>query len=138
MSSPVSEDLENDCHDIREILNRVGDTWSLQVIAILAAEPRRFNEMRRSIEGISQRMLTRTLRFLERDGMVNRTVLETVPPSVEYELTQLGRTLIEPVTALVEWARRHRSEIRSARSKFQERSTKGRAMSHPSTEARAS
>jgi DNA-binding HxlR family transcriptional regulator len=107
-----------ECHDIREVLNRVGDKWSLQVIGQLGEGAQRFGELRRGVEGISQRMLTLTLRMLERDGLITRTVLPTSPPTVEYELTALGRTLIEPVRALAEWARAHREEIAAARKRF--------------------
>src|ERR1700733_16190049 len=88
------------CKPIRETLSRVGDKWSLLIVSILSDTPLRFNELRRRIDGISQRMLTRTLRELERDGLVTRTVTPTTPPSVEYELTDLGHTLMKPVMAL--------------------------------------
>jgi DNA-binding HxlR family transcriptional regulator len=100
------------------VLNRVGDKWSVLVVELLGDGPRRFGDLRRSIEGISQRMLTLSLRALERDGLVKRTVFPTVPPSVEYSLTPLGRTLLEPVCALASWAATHREEIQSARERF--------------------
>jgi DNA-binding HxlR family transcriptional regulator len=103
---------------MREVLNRVGDKWTVQIVDLLGDSPMRFNDLRRSIEGISQRMLTLTLRGLERDGIVNRTVFPTVPPSVEYGLTALGRTLLEPVQALAAWARRNREQIQAARDRF--------------------
>ena len=106
------------CVAAREVLNRVGDKWSVLVIALLGNGPQRFSELRRSIEGISQRMLTLTLRGLERDGLVTRTVLPTTPPRVDYALTRLGRTLLEPVRALATWAEKHREEIQGARDKF--------------------
>ena len=109
---------EGNCRELREILNRVGDKWSLQIVGELAQDPRRFGEIRRNVDGISQRMLTLTLRLLERDGLVSRTVYATTPPSVEYELTPLGRTLIEPVRALAGWAREHRGAIRAAHGRF--------------------
>lgn len=118
MSPGFSTAPDSECLDIREVLNRVGDKWSLLVISALAGGPRRFNDLRRGVHGISQRMQTLTLRLLERDGLVSRTVFATVPPSVEYELTPLGRTLIEPVRALSQWAREHRQEIRAARAQF--------------------
>jgi DNA-binding HxlR family transcriptional regulator len=102
----------------REILDRVGDKWSVYIVAVLGDGPRRFSELRRAIEGISQRMLTLTLRGLERDGLVTRTVHPTVPPSVEYALTTLGRTLIPPVMALVAWAEKNRARIKQARDRF--------------------
>ncbi|WP_371602687.1 helix-turn-helix transcriptional regulator [Streptomyces sp. NBC_01220] len=89
---------------IRGILDRIGDKWTLLVVAILDGERMRFTELQQRIPGISQRMLTRTVRHLERDGLVSRTVFPEVPPRVEYELTARGRTLIEPAVKLAEWA----------------------------------
>ncbi len=103
------------------ILARVGDKWSVFVIMMLADGPKRFNEIKRMICGISQRMLTLTLRGLERDGLVTRTVFPTIPPRVDYELTDLGRGLQQPVIALGQWAMDHRPEIEAARSRFDER-----------------
>jgi DNA-binding HxlR family transcriptional regulator len=100
------------------VLNRVGDKWSVLVIGLLGNGTQRFSELRRSIEGISQRMLTLTLRGLERDGLVTRTVFPTIPPRVDYELTKLGRTLLEPVRVLATWAEKHRQEIQDARDRF--------------------
>jgi DNA-binding HxlR family transcriptional regulator len=102
----------------REILDRVGDKWSVLIVAMLGDGPHRFSELKRMIEGISQRMLTLTLRGLERDGLVTRTVHPTVPPSVEYALTGLGRTLLEPVMALAAWAEKNRGRIQQARDRF--------------------
>jgi DNA-binding HxlR family transcriptional regulator len=102
----------------REILDRVGDKWSVYVVGMLGGGPLRFSELKRRIEGISQRMLTLTLRSLERDGLVTRTVHPTVPPSVEYALTSLGRTLLRPVMALAAWAEKNRRRIQQARDKF--------------------
>lgn len=110
------------CLAVREVLNRVGDKWSVLVIALLEGGPRRFNELRRSIDGISQRMLTLTLRGLERDGLLTRSVQPTIPPRVDYELTRLGRTLLEPVQALAAWAAEHRVEIQEARDRHERRS----------------
>jgi DNA-binding HxlR family transcriptional regulator len=104
--------------EARDILARIGDKWSLYVVAMLREGPRRFSDLKRTIEGISQRMLTLTLRGLERDGLVTRTVYPTVPPSVEYALTQMGRTLLDPVMALVAWTERNRGRIVLARDKF--------------------
>lgn len=103
---------------MREVLSRVGDKWSVLVVSLLGTGPQRFSELRRSIEGISQRMLTLTLRGLERDGLVTRTVHPTQPPSVEYALTSLGRTLLEPVHALATWALENRTSIQAARERF--------------------
>lgn len=106
---------------VRDVLDRVGDKWSLLVIGLLGGGARRFNEMRRSVDGISQRMLAVTLRGLERDGLVLRTVYPTVPPKVEYSLTVMGRTLLTTVCELVEWADRHVGEIDDARNEYDSR-----------------
>jgi DNA-binding HxlR family transcriptional regulator len=106
------------CLAVREVLNRVGDKWSVLLIGMLGAGPLRFNELKHRVEGISQRMLTLTLRGLERDGLVTRTVFATVPPRVDYELTPLGRTLLVPVQALASWADAHREDIQGARDRF--------------------
>ncbi len=103
---------------LRDILDRVGDKWSVLVVVLLREGKLRFSDLRRSIEGISQRMLTHTLRQLERDGLVERTVYPSVPMRVEYELTALGRTLIGPLTTLAEWAESHRGAILSARAAY--------------------
>jgi DNA-binding HxlR family transcriptional regulator len=109
---------DDDCVATREILSLVGDKWSVLVIVNLGEGTMRFSDLKRAIEGISQRMLTLTLRGLERDGLVKRTVFPTIPPRVDYELTRLGRTLLEPVTALATWAQRHKPEIQRAREAF--------------------
>ncbi|HVR19096.1 MAG TPA: helix-turn-helix domain-containing protein [Polyangiaceae bacterium] len=106
------------CLAVREVLNRVGDKWSILVVTLLREGPKRFSELKRTIEGISQRMLTLTLRGLERDGLVTRSVFPIVPPRVDYALTPLGKTLLEPVNALAAWAERHRAEIQEARRRF--------------------
>lgn len=108
------------CLATRQILDRIGDKWSLYIIAMLANGPRRFNELKRSIDGISQRMLTLTLRALERDGLITRTMFATIPPRVDYELTALGRTLLEPVMALVNWANQNQGAIAAAHQRFDE------------------
>lgn len=105
------------CPAVREVLTRVGDKWSVLIIGMLRRGPMRFSELRKAIDGISQRMLTLTLRGLERDGLVVRTVFPTVPPRVEYELTELGRTLLKPVSALASWAAAHRLEIQKSRER---------------------
>src|SRR6202044_224924 len=110
--------LPGDCRAIGDILARVGDKWSILVASRLGEGPLRFNELRRSIGGISQRMLTLTLRGLERDGLVTRTVFATIPPRVDYALTPLGRDLLQPVSALGEWATRNQAKIARAREKF--------------------
>jgi DNA-binding HxlR family transcriptional regulator len=101
----------------REILDRVGDKWSVLVIVTLGQRTHRFSELHRAIEGISQRMLTLTVRALQRDGLVSRTVYATVPARVDYELTELGRTLLVPLAALYDWAETHREDIRTARER---------------------
>ena len=106
------------CVAVREVLNLVGDKWSVLVVGVHGNGPLRFSEIKRTIEGISQRMLTLTLRGLERDGLLTRTVTPTIPPRVDYELTKLGRTLLDPVLALARWAERHRAAIQSARDRF--------------------
>jgi DNA-binding HxlR family transcriptional regulator len=106
------------CKPIAEILSRIGDKWSVLIVMLLGDGPKRFNEMRRLIGGISQRMLTLTLRGLERDGFVLRTVYPTVPPRVDYELTDLGRSLREPIARLGEWAFAHRPQVERARERF--------------------
>ena len=103
------------------MLSRVGDKWSVLIVMLLCDGPRRFNEIKRLVGGISQRMLTLTLRGLERDGMVSRTMFPTVPPRVDYALTPLGRSLSEPVLALGSWARVHLDEIDAARDSFDAR-----------------
>ncbi|MBE1491720.1 winged helix-turn-helix transcriptional regulator [Plantactinospora soyae] len=110
-------DTREDC-EVRQILDRIADKWSLLVIALLDRRSLRFTELRREVDGISQRMLARTLRHLERDGLVTRTVYPTVPPRVDYELTPLGATLHETIRALVSWTETHQNEIATARSAY--------------------
>lgn len=106
------------CLATRDILDRIGDKWSLYIVATLANGPRRFNELKRGIDGISQRMLTLTLRGLERDGLITRTMYPTIPPRVDYELTEMGRTLLKPVMALVNWASANQVAIAEAHKRF--------------------
>ncbi len=112
---------ENEGCPMRDILDRVGDKWSVLVVILLKDGRLRFSHLRRAIDGISQRMLTQTLRQLERDGLVSRTVYPTVPVRVEYELTALGRTLIEPLSALANWAESYRQAILAARAAYDSR-----------------
>jgi len=100
---------------IRDVLDRVGDKWSTLLIFTLAERSHRFGELRRAIPDISQRMLTQTLRELQEDGLISRTVHPTTPPSTEYALTDLGRSLVAPLTALARWAESHHDEIKKAR-----------------------
>ena len=115
---PRNMNLPTDCRAIGDVLARVGDKWSVLVVTRLGERPMRFNELRRTIGGISQRMLTLTLRGLERDGLVTRTVVPTVPPRVDYALTSLGRDLLQPVSALGAWALRNQGKIARARDRF--------------------
>jgi DNA-binding HxlR family transcriptional regulator len=123
------------CVAVREVLNLVGDKWSVLVVGTLGNGPLRFGEVRRKIEGISQRMLTLTLRGLERDGLVTRTVTPTIPPRVDYELTKLGLTLLDPVRLLAKWAERHRTTIQGARDRFDRGAAAGDAR-HRAAKAR--
>lgn len=109
-----------DCRAISEVLSRVGDKWTVLVVETLGSGPKRFNELRRALGSISQRMLTLTLRGLERDGLITRTMFPTIPPRVDYELTDMGRTLLEPVMALVNWANNNQLAIAEAHKRFDE------------------
>ena len=115
---PGNLHVAEDCRAVSEVLARVGDKWTVLVVSTLGDGSRRFNELRKALGSISQRMLTLTLRGLERDGLVTRTVYPTIPPRVEYELTGLGRSLLEPVSELGLWARRNRAAIQQARQRF--------------------
>jgi DNA-binding HxlR family transcriptional regulator len=121
--SPGHIHVPTDCRTVTEILSRVGDKWSVQVVVQLGEGPKRFNELRRSVDGISQRMLTLTLRGLERDGLVTRTVYPTIPPRVDYELTGLGCSLLKTVRGLGEWAIANRDGILEARRRFDQGDT---------------
>jgi DNA-binding HxlR family transcriptional regulator len=116
-NDPFQWDAREDC-EVRQILDRIADKWSLLAIALLEGRTLRFTELRREIDGISQRMLTVTLRQLERDGLVRRTVYPVVPPRVEYELTPLGMTLHATIQALVVWTEEHQEEIAAARAAY--------------------
>lgn len=102
----------------REVLQRVGDKWSMLVIDLLGQDTKRFSELHRSIDGVTSRMLTVTLRGLERDGIVSRTIHPVIPPRVDYELTPMGRTLLDTVGQLVSWADSHLPEIDAARAAY--------------------
>lgn len=106
------------CRRVTPVLNRVGDKWSMQIVMALANGPQRFSELKRAIDGVSQRMLTLSLRGLERDGLISRHVTPTIPPRVDYELTDLGVSLREPVNALGQWATEHIDCIRAAQARF--------------------
>lgn len=121
-TAPVMESLcgaeREDTALIRSVLDRVGDKWSMLVIGMLEDGPKRFTHLHKAVPGISQRMLALTLRNLERDGLVSRTSYPEVPPRVEYEVTDLGRTLVEPVLGLARWASAHQVEIEGYRTRF--------------------
>ena len=119
--------VAEDCRAVSEVLSRVGDKWTVLVVSTLGDGPKRFNELRKALGSISQRMLTLTLRGLERDGLVTRTVFPTIPPRVDYELTALGRSLLDPVSELGSWARKNRAAIADARRKFDAGSIERRA-----------
>ncbi|MFD5627705.1 MULTISPECIES: winged helix-turn-helix transcriptional regulator [unclassified Streptomyces] len=121
-ADPFQWDTREDC-EVRQILDRVADKWSLLVIALLDRRVLRFTELRREIDGVSQRMLTVTLRQLERDGLVKRTVHAVVPPRVEYQLTPLGGTLHATIQSLVTWTEEHQGEIASAREDYDSRAS---------------
>jgi DNA-binding HxlR family transcriptional regulator len=107
---------------VREVLDLVADKWSLYVVSCLGDGPRRFTELKRAIDGISQRMLTVTLRGLERDGIVIRTVYEVMPPHVSYELTAMGSTLVQATAPLIEWSSQNLARIDDARARYDNRS----------------
>lgn len=125
--SPSHTHVRSECPAVREVLNRVGDKWSVLVVALLGAGRKRFSELRRRIDGISQRMLTLTLKGLERDGLVTRTAYLTIPPRVEYELTKLGGSLLKPITGLADWAAQNRERIQAARQKYDAQNAKRRS-----------
>ncbi len=106
------------CRAVSEVLNRVGDKWSVLIVVTLSEGSKRFNQLRREIPSISQRMLTLTLRGLERDGLVSRTVTPSIPPRVDYELTELGRSLKKPVEALANWAIANIGAVYEAQARF--------------------
>jgi len=117
-NGPNGSPLPGNCQAVSEVLSRVGDKWSVLIVMALGGGPRRFNEIKRAVGGVSQRMLTLTLRGLERDGLVTRTMFPTIPPRVDYELTPLGHSLWQPVEALGMWAHQNRPAIDQARRVF--------------------
>ena len=118
LALPGNLHVPEDCRAVSEVLARVGDKWTVLVVSTLGDGAKRFNELRKALGSISQRMLTLTLRALERDGLVTRTVTPTNPPRVDYELTKLGRSLLDPVSELGLWARKNRPAIAQARERF--------------------
>jgi DNA-binding HxlR family transcriptional regulator len=123
--SPESSNPHAACKAVVETLARIGDKWTVMVVGALSQGPIRYNEVGRRVDGISQRMLTLTLKGLEQDGLVTRTMYPTIPPRVDYELTELGRKLIVPLRALAEWARENRPAMLAAREAFQKRGQHG-------------
>ena len=115
---PSNLHVPEDCRAVSEVLSRVGDKWTILVVSELGNGPKRFNEIRRALGSISQRMLTLTLRGLERDGLVTRTVFPTIPPRVDYELTDLGRSLQGPICGLATWATENVERIHAAQAQF--------------------
>jgi DNA-binding HxlR family transcriptional regulator len=111
----------SNCTAMSDVLNRIGDKWSVMVVGILSRGTLRFNELKRAINGVSQRMLTLTLRNLERDGLVTRTIYPEVPPRVEYTLTEMGKTLTQPINALWDWSAEHHVAIVEARHVYDAR-----------------
>lgn len=120
-AKPAQSLSVDECQRVGQVLSRVGDKWTVLIINELGDGPRRFNALKRQIEGVSQRMLTLTLKNLERDGLVRRTVTPTVPPRVDYELTTLGRSMLEPVRALGQWAQAHIPQMDAARAEYDQR-----------------
>ena len=120
MELTTPEPIHVECGRFSGVLSLIGDKWTVMIVLTLAERPRRFNEIKRTIGGISQQMLSRTLRALERDGMVSRTVHPNVPPQVEYALTDLGCSLAGPIRGLGYWASAHIAEIEGNRSAFDE------------------
>ena len=121
MTAPQHHPLHENCQKVSQILARIGEKWSMLVVMLLRAGPRRFNDIKRNTAGISQQMLTRTLRGLERDGIVTRTIFPTSPPQVEYKLTELGRSMAEPVLTFGQWVQDHLPQIDAARQQFDRR-----------------
>jgi DNA-binding HxlR family transcriptional regulator len=115
------ERQSEDCRAAHSILARIGDKWSILIIVLLRNGPKRFNELKRTVTGISQRMLTLTLRGLERDGLVTRTQFATIPPRVDYQLSRLGRSLLEAVQPLNGWAQAHVKHVSRAQADFDQK-----------------
>lgn len=116
----LAHEGEASCKALAQILDRIGDKWTIMVVGVLSHGPMRFNALQREIPGVSHRMLTMTLRGLERDGLVKRTAFATIPPRVDYELTPVGQSLTEPLRALAGWARGQQAGIEAARAAFDE------------------
>ena len=119
MDVPATLDATVGCRGVSDVLGQIGDKWTVQVVVALRDRPRRFNHLKRQVDGISQQMLTRTLKALERDGMVERTVHASTPPQVDYALTTLGLSLSEAVRQLADWAVEHSAAIRENRRRYE-------------------
>ena len=119
LGNRLDPELDQRC-PVRDVLDRIGDKWSVLLLVSLKEGPLRFGELRRRVSDISQRMLTGTLRHLQRDGLISRTVYPTVPPSVEYALTDLGDSLLDRLEALVDWSSANHDKVRQARKLFDE------------------
>jgi DNA-binding HxlR family transcriptional regulator len=128
--APEASNPHAACKAVVETLARIGDKWTVMVVGALSKGPIRYSEIRRRVEGISQRMLTLTLKGLEQDGLVTRTMYPTIPPRVDYELTELGRKLILPLRALSKWARENRPAMLAAREAFRRRGQHGSPRPH--------
>ena len=127
MTSTQNGGLLSECRRVTPVLSRLGDKWTVLVIAVLREGPRRFNAMKRTIDGISQQMLTRTLKSLEREGLLTRTTFPTNPPQVQYELTELGKSLSVPILALGKWVHDHLAEIELSQRRFDRKTESSRA-----------
>jgi DNA-binding HxlR family transcriptional regulator len=125
MTATPPHPLHQDCQKARQVLARASEKWSMLVVMLLRDGPRRFNDIKRNTGGISQQMLTRTLRRLERDGMVTRTIFPTSPPQVEYRMTELGRSMSVPVLAFGRWVQEHLADVDAARQQFDQRTKIG-------------
>ena len=117
LQAGASDHAEENCRALGAVLDRIGSKWTVMVVGVLSNGPTRFNAIMRALPGVSHRMLTLTLRGLERDGLVKRTPYPTIPPRVDYELTALGHSLIEPLAGLASWARANLSKIEAARTR---------------------
>jgi DNA-binding HxlR family transcriptional regulator len=132
---PGDANMPDGCRRVAPVLARIGDKWSVLVVTLLGDGPVRFNELRRQVGGISQRMLTLTLRGLERDGLVTRTVFPTVPARVDYALTPLGRSLLAPLQALAGWARANHAAIEAAQRRYDGRAEPAASGARPAAVA---
>ncbi|MFC7550364.1 winged helix-turn-helix transcriptional regulator [Plantactinospora sp. GCM10030261] len=124
MRQPLDPDMFTECETVPSPI-RVGDKWTVKIVYCLRDGPRRFSELQRPLRGITPKVLTESLRAMERDGLLSRTEYAQIPPRVEYELTALGRSLLEPIAAGCAWNRRYLADLRSARQAYAERAVRG-------------